>query len=80
MEEYNNNKHILLPNFNQEKSPKNATSTATSTCKNERNIKSIQSISFFNFIYQSLYKLSNGKIDMFSLNQLTDLPLIICDK
>ena len=79
MEEYNN-KHILLPNFNQEKSPKNATSTATSTCKNERNVKSLQSISFFNFIYQSLYKLSDGKIDMFSLNQLTDLPLIICDK
>lgn len=39
-----------------------------------------QSLSFLIRIYQSLFKLSNEKVDSFTINQISHFPLIICDK
>lgn len=39
-----------------------------------------QSLSFLIRIYQSIFKLSNEKVDFYTINQITHFPLIICEK
>ena len=39
-----------------------------------------QSLSFLIRIFQSIYKLSKEKVDLYTLSQVTHFPLIICDK
>lgn len=39
-----------------------------------------QSLSFLIRIYQSIFKLSNEKVDFYTINQITHYPLIICEK
>ena len=39
-----------------------------------------QSLSFLIRLYQSIYKLSKERVDLYTLNQITHFPLIICEK
>ena len=36
--------------------------------------------SLLSYVYNDLYKRSHKQFDMFTLNELTDLPLILCEK